>query len=78
MILLIKGSDVDALAQEPSSLKRATETEAMRQDLRCALERDKDNLVTQSTTFARELREMAGPNPQPVNQAFLDDLYGDP
>ncbi len=78
MIHFIKDPDINALAQGPGSLKRVTETEAVRQDLRGALERDKDDLVAQSTDFARRLREQAGPNPQPVDQAFLDGLYGDP
>lgn len=78
MVLFIKDPGVDALAQEPGSLTRASETEAVQQAPRGALACVTDDLVAQSTTFARELREMAGPNPQPVDQAFFDELYGDP
>lgn len=77
-VLFVKNPKVDALAQEPASLERATGTETMRQALGGALECETDNLLTRSIDFARKLREQAGPNPQPVDQAFLYGLYEDP
>ncbi|AWN48437.1 transcription factor [Methylobacterium terrae] len=76
MPLFIKGPTVDALAHDPASLTRGTETEAVRQASRGALACETDDLVAQPTAFARRLREQAGPNPQPVDQAFLNGLYG--
>jgi antitoxin VapB len=80
MALFIKDPEVDALAQELASLKRTTKTEAVRLALRSEIEREKGrlDLVAQSIAFARGLRERAGPNPQPVDKAFTDGLYGDP
>ncbi|KTS51947.1 transcription factor [Methylobacterium indicum] len=78
MALFVKGPKVDTLAQEPASLERATGTETMRQAPGGALECETDDLVTRSIEFAGRLREQAGPNPQPIDQAFLDGLYEDP
>ncbi|TGD97119.1 type II toxin-antitoxin system VapB family antitoxin [Methylobacterium nonmethylotrophicum] len=80
MALFVKDPEVDALAQELASLKRVTKTEAVRQALRGALDRERGerDLVAQSIAFARGLRERAGPNPRPADKAFLDGLYGDP
>ncbi|KMO34827.1 MULTISPECIES: type II toxin-antitoxin system VapB family antitoxin [Methylobacterium] len=80
MALFVKDPEVDALAQELAALKRTSKTEAVRQALRSELDRERDklDLVAQSLAFARGLRDRAGPNPQPVDKAFRDRLYGDP
>ena len=56
-----------------------TKTEVVRQVLPGEIDRenDKSDLVTRSIAFAHGLREQAGPNPQPVDAAFLDSLYED-
>jgi antitoxin VapB len=79
MALFVKDPEVDSLAQELASLKRVTKTEAVRQALRGEIDREKDKLalVAQSIAFARQLREWAGPNPQPADKVFLDGLYED-
>lgn len=77
--LFVKDPEVNALAQELAFLKRTTKTEAVRVALRGEIEREKGrlDLVAQSAAFARGLRERAGPNPQPVDKAFRDGLYGE-
>jgi|FEC22Drversion2_1045045.scaffolds.fasta_scaffold01405_5 hypothetical protein len=33
------------------------------------------DLVEQTATFVRQLRERAGPDPQPIDKVFIDALY---
>ena len=78
MALFIKDPEVDALAQELAALKRTTKTEAVRQALRGEIDREKGqrDLVAQSLDFASRLRERAGPNPRPSDEALRGQLYG--
>jgi len=77
MPLYVKDAQVDALASRLMTLLRTSKTDAVRLALENEIARQagKRDLVEQTGDFVRALRERAGPDPKPVDKAFIDSLY---
>ena len=74
MALYIKDSEVDALARELAAAKKLNKTEAVREALKHALERQrgKPSVVEVAVRFARELRARGEAKARPEGrQAIL-------
>jgi len=79
MPLFIKDVSVDELAVELAHLLNVNKTEAVRQALRHALDREKcsESLAEQAVRFCRDLRARSHPERgQPADKAFFDQLCG--
>ncbi|WP_342162230.1 type II toxin-antitoxin system VapB family antitoxin [Methylobacterium sp. SD21] len=82
MPLYVKDPQVDALADELTSLRGSTKTEAVRQALLNEIARAKESaraggeadLVERTLAFTRRLRARAGSG-QPADKTFIDSLY---
>jgi len=80
MALYVKDQEVDRLAERLATLRKLSKTEAVRQALRHELEREEGvpNLVEKGVAFARALQARGKPaGGQPVDKAFIDNLYGE-
>lgn len=77
MALYVKDPEVDRLAERLSRLARVSKTEAVRRALRRELEHVEapSDRMEQILALTRDLKRRAGPNPQPVDKAFIDSLY---
>ena len=77
MALYVKDPEVDRLAERVSRLANVSKTEAVRRALRRELEHVEgpSDRIEQILELTRDLKRRAGPNPQPVDKAFIDSLY---
>lgn len=77
MPLYVKDPQVDALATQLMTLLGTSKTDAVRRALQNEIERQagKQDLVAWTSDFVRALHDRAGPNPKPVDKAFIDSLY---
>lgn len=77
MPLYVKDPQVDALATHLMTLLGTSKTDAVRRALRNEIARQTGNqdLLEQTSAFVRALHGRAGPDPKPVDRAFIDSLY---
>ncbi|MFN4164788.1 MAG: type II toxin-antitoxin system VapB family antitoxin [Ferrovibrio sp.] len=78
MPLYVKDNEVEALAARLAGLRKVSKTEAVREALRHALEREtgKPSLVEIGVDFCRALRARGNPRRgRPADKAFRDSLY---
>ncbi|MEL6064253.1 MULTISPECIES: type II toxin-antitoxin system VapB family antitoxin [unclassified Methylobacterium] len=77
MPLYVKDPQVDALATQLMTLLGTSKTDAVRRALQNEIVRQtgKQDLVAWTSDFVRALHQRAGPNPKPVDKAFIDRLY---
>lgn len=75
--LCVKDPQVDALASRLMTLLRTSRTDAVCLALQNEIARQtgKRGLVAQTVDFIRALHGRAGPDPEPVDKAFIDSLY---
>jgi antitoxin VapB len=79
MALYIKDATVDSLAERyQAAIKAKTKTEAVRQALEKALDKDSETTIEKVLKLTRELRALSPlDEPLPDDKEFLDSLYED-
>lgn len=77
MALYVKDPEVDQMAERVSRIGGISKTEAVRRALRHELERleTPSDRLERILALTRDLKKRAGPNPQPVDKAWIDSLY---
>jgi antitoxin VapB len=78
MPLYVKDPEVAELATHLMTLLGTSKTDAVRRALQNEIARQEGHrdLVGRTVDFVRALHERAGPDPKPVDTAFVDSLYG--